>query len=72
MIITTEKETILGNGSKSKAFSIAANPKVFKILSSDLYTNKIRAVVRELITNMIDAMLSMEILKNLSFKFQDD
>ena len=54
MIITTEKETILGNGSKSKAFSIAANPKVFKILSSDLYTNKIRAVVRELITNMID------------------
>ncbi|APU02632.1 rIIA lysis inhibitor [Escherichia phage EC.W13-3] len=55
MIITTEKETILGNGSKSKAFSIAANPKVFKILSSDLYTNKIRAVVRELITNMIDA-----------------
>lgn len=55
MIITIEKETILGNGSKSKAFSIAANPKVFKILSSDLYTNKIRAVVRELITNMIDA-----------------
>lgn len=55
MIITTEKETILGNGSKSKAFSITANPKVFKILSSDLYTNKIRAVVRELITNMIDA-----------------
>ncbi|WRO06334.1 RIIA lysis inhibitor [Escherichia phage JY01] len=55
MIITTEKETILGNGSKSKAFSIAASPKVFKILSSDLYTNKIRAVVRELITNMIDA-----------------
>lgn len=55
MIITTEKETILGNGSKSKAFSITAFPKVFKILSSDLYTNKIRAVVRELITNMIDA-----------------
>lgn len=55
MIITTEKETILGNGSKSKAFSITASPKVFKILSSDLYTNKIRAVVRELITNMIDA-----------------
>ncbi|MGT3655044.1 hypothetical protein [Escherichia coli] len=56
MIITTEKETILGNGSKSKAFSITASPKVFKILSSDLYTNKIRAVVRELITNMIDAI----------------
>ncbi|WP_088209800.1 hypothetical protein [Escherichia coli] len=55
MIIATEKETILGNGSKSKAFSITASPKVFKILSSDLYTNKIRAVVRELITNMIDA-----------------
>ena len=55
MIITTEKETILGNGSKSKAFSIAANPKVFNILSSDLYTNKIRAVVRELITKIIDA-----------------
>ena len=36
MIITTEKETILGNGAKSKAFSIAANPKVFKILSSEM------------------------------------
>lgn len=55
MIITTEKEQILGNGSKSSAFTIQASPKVFKILSSDLYTNKVRAVVRELITNMIDA-----------------
>lgn len=57
MIITTESETILGNGAKSRGFSIQANKKVFKILSSDLYSNKIRAVVRELITNMIDAHL---------------
>lgn len=55
MIFETDNETILGNGAKSSAFSIQASPKVFKILSSDLYTNKPRAVVRELITNMIDA-----------------
>jgi hypothetical protein len=55
MIITTEKDVILGNGAKSTGFTIQANAKVFKILSSDLYSEKIRAVVRELITNMIDA-----------------
>ncbi len=55
MIIETEKEQIIGNGSKSTGFTIQASPKVFKILSSDLYSNKVRAVVRELITNMIDA-----------------
>lgn len=55
MILETEKETILGNGAKASAFTIQASPKVFKILTSDLYTNKVRAVVRELITNMIDA-----------------
>ncbi|AZV01112.1 RIIA lysis inhibitor [Escherichia phage vB_EcoM_005] len=55
MIIETEKEQIIGNGAKSTGFTIQASPKVFKILSSDLYSNKVRAVVRELITNMIDA-----------------
>ncbi len=36
-------------------FKIAASPHAFKILSSSLYSNKIKAVVRELSTNAVDA-----------------
>ena len=40
MIIETAKETIIGSGGKSTAFTIQGNSKVYKILSNDLYTNK--------------------------------
>jgi hypothetical protein len=40
---------------ESKAFSIAVNGKAFNILLDGLYTNKIRAVVRELWTNAFDS-----------------
>lgn len=57
MIIETAKETIIGSGGKSTAFTIQGNSKVYKILSNDLYTNKELACVRELITNCIDGQI---------------
>jgi len=36
-------------------FSITASPKAFQILSDKLYTNKIKAVIRELSTNAYDS-----------------
>ena len=37
------------------SFSIAASAKAFKILSSNLYSNKVRAVIRELSCNAYDS-----------------
>ncbi len=50
-----EIETSLNN---SKNFTIKASPKAFKILSSGLYSNKIRAIIRELSCNAYDAHIA--------------
>lgn len=42
----------------SKNFTIKASPKAFKILSSGLYSNKIRAVIRELSCNAYDSHIA--------------
>ncbi|ARW57974.1 protector from phage-induced early lysis [Serratia phage X20] len=56
MKLVTDDEVILGSGNQaSKKFSIATSAKAFKILSSNLYKNKIRAIIRELSCNCIDA-----------------
>lgn len=56
MKIETENEEVFGNvKSERKAFSIANSSKAFKILSSNIYKNKIRAIVRELSCNCLDA-----------------
>lgn len=55
MIITGDDEVILGNKAETKKFSITTSAKAFKILSSGLYKNKIRAIVRELACNCTDA-----------------
>ena len=43
---------------QSKSFTIKASPKAFKILSSGLYSNKIRAIIRELSCNAYDAHIA--------------
>lgn len=48
-------QEVISNGGKSQEFTIAASAKAFKILSSNLYQNKIRAIVRELSCNAYDA-----------------
>lgn len=49
---------IQGNTSPSHQFSIAFNPKAFKVLSSTLYKDKVGSLVREISTNATDAHIA--------------
>ena len=58
MAILTEvqqEEVILGGVSEVGEFRIRNSAKAFSILSSGLYANKIKAIVRELSTNAVDS-----------------
>ena len=44
-----------GNTGMEKTFKIQANSRAFQILSSNLYANKIKAVIRELSCNALDS-----------------
>ncbi|AZU98529.1 hypothetical protein [Acinetobacter phage AbTZA1] len=55
MKFNEQHETILGNSSDAHTFTISTSAKAFQILSSGIYKNKIRAVVREVICNALDA-----------------
>jgi len=46
-----------------KQYHIAADAVIFKMLSSDIYSDKIRAVIRELSTNAYDAMVEYGTIK---------
>ena len=50
-----EKTKCLTNMKGGTNFTIKASSKMFKILSSGLYSNKIKAVIREVSCNAVDA-----------------
>ena len=55
MILNNEKTKCETNMSGGTAFTILANAKVFRILSSGLYSNKEKAIIREVSCNAYDA-----------------
>jgi hypothetical protein len=55
LVTETAKHETSHTGNESNAFSIRGGAKAFQILLADLYTNKIRAVVREVCTNAADS-----------------
>lgn len=56
MIIDEKKSDVVVSGDmESSSFSIAANSKAYQILSSSIYTYKVRAVIRESACNAFDA-----------------
>lgn len=55
MILTQDARTIDTNVDQSQVFKIKTTAQAFKILSSNLYSNKIRAIVRELSCNAVDS-----------------
>jgi len=46
-----------------KTYQVAVDPVIFKMLSSDIYSDKIKAVIRELSTNAHDAMVESGAIK---------
>lgn len=55
MIIQEELKDVQVSGAATQSFTILATSKAFQILSSNIYTNKIRAIIREISTNAYDA-----------------
>ena len=51
----TDNVEIRGAASAASSFSIAMNPKAFRVLSSNLYQNKIGSIVREISCNASDS-----------------
>jgi len=55
MILNQEKTKCETNMTGATAFTIQSNAKMFKILSNSLYSNKERAIIREVSCNAYDA-----------------
>lgn len=55
ILATAQNEAVLGNVQDLGEFRIRNSAKAFSILSSGLYANKIRAVIRELSCNAVDS-----------------
>lgn len=55
MKLESQNEQVFGNSGQRTSFTIGASSKAFQILSSGIYKNKIRAIVREVICNAVDA-----------------
>jgi hypothetical protein len=56
MIISEQKQDVqISGGFKTSGFKIQASSKAFDILSSNIYTHKVRAVIREISCNAVDA-----------------
>ena len=62
MKVINEDSQMQTNISGMQTFQIEANATMFKILSADIYQDKIAAVIRELSTNAIDSMADAETL----------
>ena len=58
---SNDNNILLGNLPNSTDFSIANTPEFFSILSSNLYSNPVLAVIRETLTNAYDAHLQNNI-----------
>lgn len=56
MLLNNEKQDVQINGNfKTSGFKIQASSKAFDILSSNIYTHKVRAVIREISCNAVDS-----------------
>jgi len=60
-ILNADKRDVQINGDfKTSGFKIQASAKAFEILSSNIYTNKVRAVIREYNCNAYDAHVAAD------------
>ena len=62
MKLRSNETAVVGSGDiQMKGFSIATSAKAFRILSSNLYKYKVRAIVRELCCNAVDGHVALTI-----------
>ena len=59
MIVNEAKKNVVVSGDfEQTQFKLKADPKAFNILSDKIYTNKVKAVIREISTNAYDAHIA--------------
>lgn len=63
---------LLGSFGKSESFSISQSPEFFEVLSKNLYSNPLQAVIRETITNAYDANLENQSDKPILVQFTNE
>ena len=59
LVATNVNDVTLGNTAGTGEFKIKTSAKAFSILSSTIYSNKIRAIIRELCCNAVDSHQSV-------------
>ena len=65
MIINSVKQdVVVGGNFKTSSFKVQASAKAFEILSSNIYTHKVRAVIREISCNAYDAHVAAKTNRN--------
>jgi hypothetical protein len=69
--VTSSDSFAVVGGGKSRNFRMGENASAFRILSDTLYSNKIRAVVREILCNAHDAHLEAGIDKPIEVKLTE-
>jgi hypothetical protein len=57
---TPDNQAILSNVAETGEFRIRNSSKAFGILSSGLYSNKIKAIIRELSCNAVDSHVAAD------------
>ena len=65
MILDGTKNDVSSNLTNVKQFTIAGTDNIFQTLSSRLYTNPIRAIIRETVSNAIDAHIMAGVDKKI-------
>lgn len=58
IIESAKKDVVVSSNTKAKSFNIHASAKAFEIISSSIYTHKIRAIIREISCNAYDAHIA--------------
>lgn len=59
-----EQNVVVGGGFKQKEFKIKNKEFIFDVLSDKIYNNKIGAIVREIISNAVDANIEVKNVKD--------
>lgn len=69
---TNDTNCAIVGGQKAIEFQIANSPEFFNILSSSLYANPIKAIVREIICNAWDAHVQSDITEPVRVSLNDE
>lgn len=72
MKLNVVNNDISSNIDEAEKFSISADASMFDLLSKKLYSNPVQSVIRELVSNAIDANIAAEVKAPIQVHFPND